>query len=338
MISSAVLPEIPVVDLGTGELRELVRRLRPQMDDLLATGRRQFTRGGIVVADRLARRWLARTGNPYLGEIDGVFDELGARGAYALNLSYEWACTSGVAPDPSGHGARLLRTLDWAMEGLGRHLVVVRHGSPVGAWLNVTWPGLAGVFTGLAPGRFAAAINQTPLRRRTGLFAADWLLQRTAVWRSRALPPAHLLRRVFETCTDYAEARRLLSTTPICLPAFFTHSGMRPHEGCVIERTEDAAEIHDGPVAVANDWLSHRFGAGTPRGSDSAGRRAALEACQHRAEGLDWVVPPVANAFTRVAAAANAATGALTVQGWEADGPVTRVLALQNAPREPALA
>jgi hypothetical protein len=332
------MPAIPVVDLGTGDLRELVRRLRPQMDDLVAVGRRQFTRGGIVFADGMARRWLVRAANPYLPQIDGVARELGMRGAYALNLSYEWACTTGVAPDPCGTGPRMLRVLDWAMEGLGRHLVVVRHESAAGPWLNVTWPGLAGVFTGLAPGRFAAAINQTPLRRSIGIFAADWLVQRARVWTSRALPPAHLLRQVFETCASYAEARQALSTVPICLPAFFTLSGVRPHEGCVIERTESDAEIHDAPVAVANDWISRRFAAGTPRGQDSAGRRATLEACLAGAEDLEWLVPPVANTYTRVVAMANAATGALTVQGWEADGPATRVLTLQDASREPVLA
>ena len=36
-----------------------------------------------------------------------------------------------------------------------------------GEFINVSWPGYAGTLTASAPGRFAAAINQAPLRRRT---------------------------------------------------------------------------------------------------------------------------------------------------------------------------
>jgi hypothetical protein len=332
--AGASLPAIPVFDLGIDGAPALVRLTGGQTAELMTVGRRQFTRGGILIADGLARRWLARSRNPYLADIAEIARAAGLRGAFALNLSYEWGCTTGVGPDPGGRGARMLRSLDWGMKGIGGHLVVARHESPAGAWLNVTWPGLVGVFTALAPGRFAAAINQTPLPRSVGFFAADWLAQRVRVWNSRALPPAHLLRRVFETCRSYAEACSMLSATPLCLPAFFTLAGMRPDEGCVIERTEDAAEIHDAPVVVANDWLSSRFGRGTARSSDNGGRRASLWASLATDEPLGWVVPPVANPYTRVVAEANAATGALTVQGWEPDGPVTQALTLQVPVRE----
>jgi hypothetical protein len=38
---------------------------------------------------------------------------------------------------------------------------------PAGEYYSVTWPGYVGTLTALAPDRFAAAINQAPLRRRT---------------------------------------------------------------------------------------------------------------------------------------------------------------------------
>jgi hypothetical protein len=330
-LNASPLPEIPVHDIGTAGAAELVRRARPEAGALLVAGRRQFTRVGMAIADRQGRRWLARSANPYAAEIDAIAAELGIRGAHALNLSYEWGCTSGVGPDPASAGVRLLRSLDWPFDGLGCHLVVARHESPPGAWLNVTWPGLVGVYTGLAPGRFGAAINQPPLRRRVGLLPADWLIDRIGVWRSRALPPSHLLRRVFETCATYAEARAALVATPICLPAFFSLSGMGAGQGCIIERTESSSEVHEAPAAIANDWLSSRFGRGCARGSDNAARRALMHA--HLADDghLDWVVPPIANSYTRLVLAANAATGTLVLQGWEADGPVTRVLRLTGA-------
>jgi hypothetical protein len=38
---------------------------------------------------------------------------------------------------------------------------------PAGEYHNITWPGYVGILTASAPGRFAAAINQAPLWRRT---------------------------------------------------------------------------------------------------------------------------------------------------------------------------
>jgi hypothetical protein len=331
------LPAIPVYDLGSADAVELVRRARPQARALIDLGRRQFTALGLAVADRQGRRWLWRNRNPYAGQIDAIAVELGRRGAHALNLSYEWACTSGVAPDPDGSGARLLRSLDWPFDGLGRHLVVARHDSPAGGWLNITWPGLVGVYTGVAHGRFAAAINQPPLRHHFGPLAADWVTERVLFWRSRAMPPAHLLRQVFETCTTFEEARRMLANTPICLPAIFTLSGTAPEEGCVIERTETAAETHRAPIAVANDWLSTGFGRGCARGYDSGTRRALMHQFLGTPEALGWVVPPIANSYTRLVAVMNAATGRLVLQGWEADGPATRVLRLPQESAFPAV-
>jgi hypothetical protein len=321
------LPAIPVIDIGAAGPVELARRARPQAEALLAAARRQFTGALVGLGDRRARRWLVRAGNPYLLEIDAIAVELGRRGLHGLNLSYEWACTSSVAPARDGRGMVLRRTLDWPFHGLGRNLVVARRGGAAGPWLDVTWPGFVGIFTAVAPGRFAAAINQAPLRRRTGLMPADWLIDRIGVGRSAALPPCHLLRRVFESCATYAEAKEALTSTPICLPALFILAGPCPGEGCVIERTEDRAAVVEAPACVANNWLTGSFRRGTPRGFDSPGRQARLAACvADGAAGMDWVVAPVANPYTRLAAVLDAAGGGLAVQGWERDGPATQVL------------
>ena len=54
----------------------------------------------------------------------------------------------------------------------------------------------------MAPGRFAAAINQAPLRRRAQsrwLRPYDLMLNSTnTLFRVRAMPPDQLLRRAFE--------------------------------------------------------------------------------------------------------------------------------------------
>ena len=125
------------------------------------------------------------------------------RGVHMLNLSFEWFCTSSVAADPAGGGVRLLRTLDWPLSSLGRTLVAAVMTGPAGNYVNITWPGFAGVVTAVARGRFAAAINQPPMLR-TGFGApADWLAARCSVWRRHALPPAHLLRVALDSCATY---------------------------------------------------------------------------------------------------------------------------------------
>ncbi len=325
-MSQTPLPQIPVIDIGAGGPLELVRRARPQAEALMAAARRQFSAPLVLAADWRGRRWLARAGNPHLPEIDAIAAELGMPGAHGLNLSYEWACTSGVGADAGG-GMVMRRTLDWPFHGLGRNLVVARREGSAGPWLDVTWPGFVGVFTAVAPDRFAAAINQAPLRRRTGLLAADWLIDRVKVGRSTDLPPCHLLREVFETCRDYAEAKNLLTTAPICLPALFIVSGALSGEGCIIERTEEAAAVVDAPAAIANGWLTPAFGRGWARGYDSPTRQCLLAACQAGpCDGLEWLQPPIINPYTRLAAILDAGTGRLTLQGWEREGPATAVL------------
>jgi hypothetical protein len=200
---AATLPPIPLVELGARPPAALVATQRDRAAALLA-------------AD----------------EIAAVAEALGAPGAWFLNVNYEWACTGGVAPSPDGRGSRLLRVLDWRMEGLGANILAVRREGPAGSWVDLTWPGFVGCIQGLAPRRFAAALNQAPLRRRTGTKALDWAAMRGAVWRRRALPPAHLLRRAFDEARDYREARALLTETPLALPAIFLLSGARPGEGC----------------------------------------------------------------------------------------------------------
>ena len=76
----------------------------------------------------------------------------------------EWACTALARDDDAPW---LVRTLDWPFPGLGRHVEIALMRGAAGDFYNVTWPGFVGVLTAMAPGRFAAAVNQAPLRRRT---------------------------------------------------------------------------------------------------------------------------------------------------------------------------
>ena len=319
------LPAIPLIEAPCGSLDGLAQE-PARFRDLVDCGRRQYGTAMLKAGDVLSRRWLERTDNPYQAEIAAVAERGGVTGMWMLNLSYEWTCTSGVAADPEGPGNRMLRTLDWAMDGLGRNLIVLNRSDRAGAYWDLTWPGFVGVATAVAPGRFAAALNQPPMSRWTPSCYVDWLIARLRVGSRGGLPPTHLLRQVFDRCATYAEALKALTETPLCLPAFFALSGTSAEEGCVIERTETDAFVHRSPVAIANHWLddSRR---GRPRGRDSVARREALAPQLASAAGnLSWLRPPVLNSTTRVALVANAARGSLVAQGWETDGPATRVL------------
>ena len=327
-IADRALPEIPLVRLGAAGPAALIDAEPERFSAIMQAGRAHYGTGALARGDALSKRWLGRQANPYAGEIGAIAARAETPGAYLLNLSYEWTCTTSAAADPSGTGNRLLRTLDWPLDGLGRNVVVAETEGAAGTYLNVTWPGFAGVATAMAPGRFAAALNQPPMRRWTPSCWLDWGINRVRVWRRRALPPVHLLRRVFDECRSYAEARRMLSETPLAMPAFFTLSGLGADEGCVIERREDRADIREAPASVANHWMAVRQ-PGRARGIDSEGRYRLMEALRDQTpDDFTWVQPPILNETTRLAVIANAAAGRLKVQGWEADGPATRPFTL----------
>lgn len=340
-------PAIPLVDVRQGGPPAHARACRAAMAELRVACLGVLP--GIAVplvsaADRLARRWLERSLSPYAAEVAEIAALADGPGVYLVNTSYQWGCTAAC------HGSGmpvLVRTLDWPFAGLGRGLSVARQTGPAGEFLNVTWPGAVGVLTGVAPGRFAATINQAPLRRRTGigmLRVVDYGLNALATYRHiRFAPPDHVLRQVFETARDYAEAKRRLATIPVARPVLFALVGPRAGETCVIERTETEARLHDGAFAVANDWQEPRPGweprsCGGPVATDSRDRRAALagSACRTGAQPFDWLAPPVHNWATRLAVEMSA-DGRLRLAGFEPVGGskpavrVTQVLELAGA-------
>ncbi len=295
---------------------------------LLASARRTYTPMGLNWADARTRTWHGRSSSPYAEAVHKVDGAIGRRGAFLLNYSYEWGCTTGAAPD--GDGVTLMRTLDWPFDGLGRALVVVRQQGVAGPYLSITWPAFAGVLTGLAPGRFAAAINQPPLPLPEWGKAVGWTTSRFRVNRSRALPPSHLLRLAFDTCHSFAEAVELIRTTPVCVAAIFTLAGLKPGEAVVIERTETGAFSPAEPAA-ANHWAATPGPKGKPRNRSSLGRRATM--AKLIADGhpwsLDWLQDPILHPDTRLAVMASAASGRLLVQGWEKHGAATAMLDIE---------
>jgi hypothetical protein len=286
----------------------------------------------VPTLDRITRRWLTRSRSPYVAEIAAIAGALNFPGIWFLNGSYQWGCTS-IARD---HDLPwLVRTLDWPFPGLGRHVEVARMAGPAGDFYSVTWPGFVGALTAMAPNRFGAAINQAPLWRRTQhpwLRPYDIAANAVRTWSVQNIPPDQLLRQVFETCASYEEARAALESTPIARPVIYTLIGCTLGERCVIERTEEGYSTRTENTGAANDWLEPRKPwegrVGGDRlfrsnyaeaGENSCLRREALAAwSQSFGNGFDWVVPPVLNPLTRIAAELCPAQSVLRVVGYEA--------------------
>jgi hypothetical protein len=331
------LPSIPLVDVREGgplrhaeQGRERARGLRDTCLAWFPTVMRPLA----PLLDAMARRWLMRSQSPYIAEIGAIAATLDFPGIWFLNGSYQWSCTA-LAREEGG-APWLARTLDWPFPGLGRFVEVARMRGEAGEFYNVTWPGYVGALTASAPGRFAAAINQAPMRRRSHgrwLRLYDLASNAIATMRhARQIPPDQLLSRGFERSRDYAEARRMLETTPVARPVIYTLAGCRTGERCVIERTEDGFHTRTDDHGSANDWLHStalwegRIGASRVL---TCSFEEAAQYSRNRREGLaqwrgsfaqdsfGWVAPPVLNAYTRLAIEINPARGILRVIGYE---------------------
>jgi hypothetical protein len=129
---TTALRRIPVVDArGAAHPAAFAAAALPgEVAEILAVAARRYTTPGLLLGDAVSRRWLARNASPLGPEVAAVAAEVRRPGAHLLNLSYEWACTCGVAEEPSGPA--LLRVLDWDLGGLGETLSVIRQRGPGG--------------------------------------------------------------------------------------------------------------------------------------------------------------------------------------------------------------
>ncbi len=332
--SPSKLPAIPVVETSADFPFETLIGDEVRAHALIDGATRLAPKQALKVLDAVSRRWLAKWNNAHLPEIDRIAERLGRPGAYFLSVNYEWGCTVGVHASPGGETARLARVLDWRTPGLGQYVIAARIAGPAGPFVSLTWPGYTGVLQAMAPGRFAAALNQAPMPKiGGGVYPFDWLANKIKVWRIPHAPPAHVLRDVFERATTYAEARRMLIETPIAAPVIFSLAGLRGDELCIVERTEQEAHVHDGPSAAANAWQAPGW-IGRERGHDSVGRSEQMR-CDvvEMAADFDadfaWLRPPILNQRTRLAMNCDPAEGRLIARGYEDEQAATQTLALQ---------
>jgi hypothetical protein len=328
-IAPTLLPQIPIYDVGPNFPMELALRVGERAYDLLAMATAHVPRPVLRLADRLARRWLVQNNSPYLAEITALAQRSREPGLYYLNVQYEWGCTTAARPAIEGQSEVLLRALDWDIAGIGRFVVAARIANPLGAWTSLTWPAFTGVLQAMAPGRFAAAINQPTPPRFLGLSAIDRYVARRELWATPHIQPIHLLRRVFETASNFAHALEMLTTTPITTSTIFTLVGTKVTEAAVIERRPTAAQIlHD--AHAANEWRTPAWRRGHHRAYENDRRLAAIRTARPQWD-LEWLTWPILNPETRVAMMADPATGRLAAQGFEDSQPATRVLRINSS-------
>lgn len=333
------LRTIPLVDIRHVGTVALVQEYEADARAMIRAGRRAFgpllellSYAALPIGDILAKNWLVRTHNPYLRDIEEIARMLKMQGVMALNLSYEWGCTTAL--QAGDDGCMMFRTLDWPFPEMGRHMIVTHEEGPAGDFYNVTWPGLVSVFTAMAPSRFAAAINQAPMRGHTGYYAIDWLINHLRWGKETGMPPGHLLRHVMEHAESYEKALEMLIHTPICMPAIFVLSGITEEEGCIIERQERKAYIRPlqrKPISTANHWVTTPTASRwLPREPDSYGRKGLMDS--ELEEMLDddflWLKHPVLNPYTKLACTMNALTGSLSLIGFEGVEAVTEMLSI----------
>lgn len=335
------MQEIPLIDIRDSSPVTLLETRANDAIAIIKASRNSFGSLGyaasfaaLPIGDLLARRWLEKTANPYRSEIAHYADRLKVPGVWALNLAYEFACTTGIYATEAG--PRLLRVLDWPFLGLGKHIIVAHQKGSGGDFHNITWPATSGVFTAMAKGRFCVALNQAPMRRHnTGLYI-DWVRNRLWAWREKSLPPAHLLRKVCETAANYAEAKDMLMREPVAVPVIYSLSGINPGEGCIIERLEAGAalrEMGNHPnVYTANHFLSHLNGIGLgwmARPIDSFSRAVSAGVITGRQAvdpQLRWFKPPIANFMSRLCFSGNANEGSFSLMGTEGETEVTALM------------
>lgn len=321
-----MLPEIPVVrdaDTPFGLFYRAPERTRTLVDMC-----RTFYGGTMLdAAGYAARRWWEHNRyEPYGDEVASVARLLGDDAVYALNLSYEWGCTTAFNKTASSktQGVTMFRAMDWALDGLGDKLVLARMVGGAGLYWAMTYPGYIGVLQGMAPKRFSLAINQAPAPDRGLGRVFNLAADKIATYRSGNIPPSFLLRRVFEQCTTFNDAVNMLCTTPISTPAIFSIVGVHARDHCIIERSRTRAVPNYNTMCVGNEWLFPGW-KGVANQTDSKARVAQMASGLGSYKGqFDWLNAPVLCDRTRLAFEANARTGQVVVQGFEGGQVVTR--------------
>lgn len=247
-------------------LRAIVAAEQSVARALIAEVRKEFESIPGWIIEAFGNRYRA-SGGPYMGELQVWAKAVGlsASEMVLVNCAYEldhlrqcWSvvdlvktaigsctCTTGLCDVP-GQGMVHLRNLDWPQPCMGCATRLFRYKKGEHEFISVGFPGFVGVLSGMVPGQYSATINWAPPSSTPNL---DY-------------GPLFLLRKVFEGCHTYEEAKGRLTRTPLSTSVFYTLCGSNPGQGCVIERTADRAQVRPlvaGIEAQANHHVAREF-------------------------------------------------------------------------------
>ncbi len=219
-------------------MKEIPQQLRPLADLVRLRTRGRFQADFRAVAARLDASWR---------------DVVLAAVSYDLTIAAFGCSTLALA---TADGPVLARNLDWWPEALlaRTSLRVVGRSGGRARIITAGWPGSIGVVTGLAPGRFAVAIN--------AVSAPD---ERA---RATGYPVLLFLARVLEDAPDFDAALRLMTQTRLAASCLLTLVGVENHQRVVVERTSTRHALRrppsrGAPLYTTNDYRALYADAGS---------------------------------------------------------------------------
>jgi predicted choloylglycine hydrolase len=122
---------------------------------------------------------------------------------------------------------------------------------PCGDFTAVSVPGMVGVLSGVAKGRFSATINLAPAENYAPNILSGWSI-------------LLLLRYVFEYCKTYEDAVDMFSNSTSIAPAFVQVVGVKRGQACVIEifpkGTNGIYEYTGKLLGITNHYLDSNYG------------------------------------------------------------------------------
>ncbi len=164
----------------------------------------------------------------------------------AANLYYDslkllWACSAFAVDTPQGplHA----RNLDWVAEDLkmSEASLTLRYRGTGFEFVSVGWPGMVGVLSASAPGRFSISLNAVCSEEPF----------------SGGLPVVFLLRRVLEEAKDFEAAVAILETEKICSDCILLVTGTEAGQFVIVERSPSRAAVirpTDGVLIATNHY------------------------------------------------------------------------------------
>lgn len=235
-----------------GKARTLCRAVRRQMQS------------GLGLMTTPISCFLARTGRSLAwlskGELD-YLDDMRIWAEWAVgdfnqvllaNFSYELhqtrnglgLCTSVAFLQP-GLGMVHCRNMDWPLPQIKDATIVLDCKSAAGPFKAVAVPGMIGVLSGVAKGRFSITVNSKEDRNH--------YLPNPLGWGATLL-----IRWILESCGDWDDALRELKKAPAFVPFYVTLVGCKPGQAVVVEVNKSGKNRvyrqANYPVAVGNHY------------------------------------------------------------------------------------